>query len=143
MVPSLSLSPDQITKPPSANPISPPHSSELLRRNLTLDSLLMRDAFGCRSSYRDHEGLYRYSVIASEAKQSIVTGRTESMDCFVAVVPRNDGDGCRMQPASPEALIRLLRQSEPVDHLALGFGHFDDELLVVFRALVVRHHVEF
>ena len=36
MVPSLSFKPDRITKMPSASPINPPQSSELLRRNLTL-----------------------------------------------------------------------------------------------------------
>ncbi len=41
MVPSLSLSPDQITKPPSASPIRPPHNSELLRRSFTLLSALI------------------------------------------------------------------------------------------------------
>jgi len=58
------------------------------------------------TSYRRHEGS-AYPVIASEAKQSIVTERTESMDCFrlrsssyggqvVAGAPRNDGCGFRI-----------------------------------------------
>src|SRR4029078_2298915 len=104
MVPSLSLSPDQITKPPSANPISPPHSSELLRRNLTLDSLLMRDAFGCRSSYRDHEGLYLYSVIASKAKQSIVTGarRVWIASSLSLLAMTGTAAGCSQRPRKPQ-----------------------------------------
>src|SRR3954469_5879604 len=36
MVPSLSLTPCQITKAPSASPIKPPQSSELLKRRLTV-----------------------------------------------------------------------------------------------------------
>ncbi len=35
----------------------------------------------------------------------------------------------------------FLPKPERVDHLALGIGDLDDELLVVLGVLVVRHHV--
>src|SRR6187551_1180654 len=41
----------------------------------------------------------------------------------------------------PAASIRLLRQPEALDHLALGLDLLGDEFPVVLRALVVRHHV--
>src|ERR1700754_1761006 len=45
MVPSLSLMPERITKMPSASPISPPHSSELLNLKRTLDFSSIHYAF--------------------------------------------------------------------------------------------------
>src|SRR5258705_3460341 len=131
MLPILSLMPDQMTKTPSASPISPPHNSELFSFPGALMSLLMLHTFRhCTQSGSPTPG-------RSAAKPA-----------------KGDGPYCMLRGSAADAAshlgmtvflrqnsIGLLRQAERVDHLAFGIGDLDDELLVVFGALVVRNHV--
>src|SRR4029453_13303053 len=102
------------------------------------------------TSYRRHDGS-AYPVIASEAKQSISHRAYGVVWIASAYALRATADKSSLsllamtvflQDAAPTTPVLLLRQSERFDHLALGLGDFDDELLVVLGVLVVRHHVE-
>jgi hypothetical protein len=61
------------------------------------------------------------SVIASEAKQSILQQK-ESVDCFVAIAPRNDGKECDGETAQYfPALPRCRRLSSTAEFGEDGF----------------------
>src|SRR3954453_15698632 len=127
MVPSLSFKPCQITKPPSASPINPPQSSELLRRSLTVVWSFINTSRPCRDAMR----------------REAVRCRSGIDRCVAKVDPGSVVQRWRSAAPRPEhesGSILLLRKPERIDHLALRFRNLDDELLVVLGILVARHH---
>src|SRR5947209_11020161 len=82
----------------------------------------------------------------SAARSSCVPVRCRAEAVAGAGVWYGPGSAERHKNAAPRpghGSIRLLRQPEMVDHLALRVRDLDDEFLVVFGVLVVRHHVVF
>src|SRR5258708_40207719 len=132
MLPILSLTPDQMTKTPSASPISPPHNSELFSLNFAT----LWSGISCLGSSA-------YSERSPDAAQR------EAVRCWSGVhvgLPALRSSAKRAAPRPGPVrttLVRFLRQAERVDHLAFAIGALDDEFLVVFGILVVRNHVVF